>query len=95
MKVKKRLVEIFTAGCPVCSDTVKLVREMACESCEIRVYDLNAGCETNQCRQKTEQYGIRRLPAVVVDGKLVGCCENQNPVSPAALAAAGIGRCCK
>lgn len=86
----KRNVEVFTAGCPVCGDTVKLVNSIACISCEVTVYDLNKGCETNICRDKAKQYGIKRLPAVAVDGKLLECCEIGS-VSVDALKAAGVG----
>ncbi len=86
----KRLVEVFTAGCPLCDETVKLVREVACENCEIQVYDLRQGCATNECLEKASQYGIKRVPAVVIDGHLAGCCQNQQPVSRQALVDAGI-----
>lgn len=88
----KLIAEVFTAGCPLCDETVKLVRELACENCEIKVYDLREGCVTNECREKVVQYGIHRVPAVVVDGELAGCCQNQQPVSREALVAAGIGQ---
>lgn len=86
----KRTVEIFTAGCPVCDDTVKLVNSVACPSCEVTVYDLNKGAETNVCRDKAKSYGVKRLPAVAVDGKLLECCEI-GPVSLDTLKAAGVG----
>ncbi|MFQ5432334.1 MAG: glutaredoxin [Nitrospinota bacterium] len=86
----KRNVEVFTAGCPVCDDTVKLVNSIACPSCAVVVYDLNKGCESNICRDKAKQYGIKRLPAVAVNGKLLGCCEIES-VSADALKAAGVG----
>lgn len=88
----KRQVEVFTAGCPLCDPVVQLVRELACDSCEVQVYDLREGCETNECRDKATQYGIHRVPAVVVDGKLAECCRNQQPISRDALVAAGIGQ---
>lgn len=88
----KRSVEVFTAGCPLCDQAVKLVRELACDNCEIQVWDLRAGCATNECREKVAHYGIHRVPAVVVDGKLAECCQNQQPVSRAALIAAGVGQ---
>lgn len=89
--MSKRLVEVFTADCPLCDETVKLVRELACNSCEIKVYDLREGCTTNECREKAAGYGIHRVPAVIVDGKLADCCQNQQPVSRETLIAAGIG----
>lgn len=89
----KRIVEVFTAGCPLCDETLKLVRELACPNCEVQVYDLRGeGCATNECREKAKQYGIHRVPAVVVNGKLADCCSNQQPVSREALITAGLGQ---
>lgn len=86
----KRKIEVFTAGCPVCDKAVKLVKSLACPSCEVVVYDLNKGCKTNECREKAEAYGIQRLPAVAANGSLVDCCK-QGGIDAAALKAAGIG----
>lgn len=69
--MSKRIVEVFTAGCPVCEPTVKQVKALACDSCEVIIYDLNKGCDTNECRDKAEKYGITRLPAVAVDLSLI------------------------
>lgn len=88
---EKRKIEIFTAGCPVCEDTVKQVREAACPSCEVIVYDLNKGCETNECRDKAKEYGIKSVPAVAIDGKLASCCDN-NGVDIETLKQAGLGQ---
>lgn len=85
----KRIVEVFTAGCPLCDEAVKLVKELACSNCEVQVYDLHA---TNEFREKASGYGIYRVPAVVVDGKLAECCSNQQPFSREVLMAAGIGQ---
>ncbi|MBI4303247.1 MAG: thioredoxin family protein [Chloroflexi bacterium] len=87
-----RNVEVFTAGCPLCDEAVKMVRDLACEKCEVTVYDLREGCATNECREKAAKYGIHRVPAVVVDGKLVDCCGPQTPVSRQALRKAGVGQ---
>jgi len=86
----KRKVEVFTSGCPICEPTVELVEKIACDSCEVIVYDLNKGCSTNECREKAEQYGVTRLPAMAVNGKLLDCCQ-ERPVSEDALRAAGVG----
>jgi len=51
----KRKVEVFTSGCPICEPTVELVKKTACSSCEVVVYDLNKGCDTNECREKAEK----------------------------------------
>lgn len=88
---QKRRIEIFTAGCPVCEETVKQVQKAACSSCEVIVYDLNKGCETNECRDKAKEYGIKSVPAVAIDGKLASCCTNEG-VDIEALKTAGLGQ---
>ncbi len=87
----KRKVEVFTAGCPVCDEAVKAVRDTACPSCEVTVYDLNKGCATNDCRDKAKAYGVNRVPAVAVDGKLLECCRHGG-IDASVLRAAGVGR---
>jgi len=72
----KRVVEVFTAGCPVCDETVKQVKEAACGDCEVIIYDLNVGCQTNICRDKAKEYGVKSVPAVAIDGQLATCCQN-------------------
>ncbi len=86
----KRRVEVFTAGCPVCDEALKLVREMACESCEVIIYNLNEPCESGECLEKIRSYGIDRIPAVVVDGRFAECCV-VGPVTAEGLRAAGVG----
>ncbi len=88
----QRSVEVFTAGCPLCDETVKMVQELACDSCDIQVQDLREGRITDESREKLNQYGIRRVPAVVVDGRLADCCQTQQSVSREALIVAGIGQ---
>lgn len=86
----KRRVEIFTAGCLLCDETVKLVKELACPSCEVAVYDIKEQCETKECLDKMKQYNITSVPTVVVDGKIAECCK-RSKVSKETLKAAGIG----
>ncbi len=83
----KRTVEIFTAGCPVCDETVRMVEGLVCPSCELVIHELRTD---PAAVAKARQYGITRLPAVVVDGTLAECCR-QEPVSAAALRALGVG----
>lgn len=86
----ERKVEVFTAGCPVCEPAIELVKKIACNACEVIIYDLNKGCRTDECRDKAEKYGINRVPAVVIDGKLIDCCKTGG-VSEKALRNAGLG----
>ena len=82
----KRQVEVFTAGCPVCEPAVAIVNELACPDCEVTVYDLHeSGAD------KAAAYGLNRVPAVVVDGRIAACCESGG-VNRTDLEAAGIGR---
>ena len=87
---KKRQVEVFIAGCPLCDEAVKTVKSIACDSCEVTVYDLREGCATNDCREKAKLYGIHKVPAVVIDGRLCNCCQH-GPVDANSLRSAGLG----
>ena len=91
MTTKKRRVDVFTAGCPLCEDAVRLVTSLACPSCKVQVYDLREGCATNECREKAARYGITALPAVLVNGTLLDCCR-RGPIDAAMLRAAGVGQ---
>jgi protein-disulfide isomerase len=81
----KRRVEVFTAGCPLCDETVKLVKELACPSCEVTVCDLR-----EKGMEKAREYGVNSVPTVVVDGKIAECCARKKP-NREDLKAAGIG----
>jgi glutaredoxin len=83
----KRKIEVFSAGCPVCDDTVKLVSNLACPSCEVNVLDM----KTPEVAEKAKGLGIRSVPAVVIDGKLADCCTGRGPDEPT-LKAAGLGK---
>ena len=83
---QKRKIEVFSAGCAACDETVKLVNQIACESCEVEVLDMRQ----DEVAAKARQYGIRTVPAVVIDGKLSDCCAGRG-VEEATLRAAGVG----
>jgi len=87
----KRKVEVFTSECYLCEDTVKLVKELACPSCEVVVYNLADPCESKECLDKAKEYGISAVPTVVVDGKIADCCAKGKPTREALLTA-GVGK---
>lgn len=87
----KRQVEIFTAGCPLCDPVVKMVKEIACDECEITIYDMVKQCEDKTCLSKLEEYQVKKVPAIAVNGKLLSCCENQE-ISREELINAGVGQ---
>ncbi len=81
-----RKIEVFSAGCAVCEDTVALINRIACPSCEVLILDMHQP----EVAKKANQYGIRRVPAVVVDGKIADCCIGSGP-NEEQLRASGIG----
>ena len=83
----KRKIEIFSAGCPVCQETIKLVQNMACTDCVVTVLDMNDSAVASRAKK----LDIRSVPAVVIDGKLADCCARRGP-NEATLKAAGIGQ---
>jgi hypothetical protein len=94
----KRQVEVFTAGCPVCEPAVQLVKELACRDCEVTVHELGGaggsaftGRSGSAASDKAAEYGIKAVPAVVVDGQVVSCCRTPGPTRQD-LSAAGIGQ---
>lgn len=83
----KRIVEIYTAGCPICNETVQMVEAMACPSCEVKVLDMN----DPEVARRAAALSIRSIPTVVVDGELAACCTGRG-VSEEVLRAAGVGQ---
>ena len=81
-----RKIEVFSAGCAACEDTITLINRIACPSCEVEILDMHQ----SEVARKAKRYGIRSVPAVVVDGKLADCCAGRGP-DEVALRAAGIG----
>jgi hypothetical protein len=79
-------IEVFSAGCSLCDEAIALVNDLACSSCEIELLDM----QQEEVVAKAKQYGIQRVPAVAVNGKLAQCC-NGNNINAADLRAAGIG----
>ncbi|ASC69903.1 hypothetical protein XM38_008330 [Halomicronema hongdechloris C2206] len=64
--MSNRIVEVFTAGCPLCDETVKLVRALACSNCDVQIWDLCTASAPDEGIEKAAQYGIHRVPSVVV-----------------------------
>jgi alkyl hydroperoxide reductase subunit AhpF len=64
-------IEVFTAGCHLCEETLKAVREAVCEECTIIEYNIREKCESEICLEKAREYGIKAVPTVVIDGKIV------------------------
>ena len=62
------MIEVFTAGCPVCEETVSLVKQAVSDcGCEV----VERRCSGTECCEPAKRYGIRAMPTVVVDGEVV------------------------
>jgi glutaredoxin 3 len=82
-----RKIEIFSAGCPACQETIDLVNRVACPSCQVTILDM----KDLPVAARARELGIRSVPAVVIDGKLADCCAGRGP-DEATLRAAGLGQ---
>ena len=84
---RKRQIEIFSAGCAVCAETIKAVQAIACTSCEVSVLDM----ADPKIVARAAQIGVKSVPAILVDGQLADCCAGRGP-DEASLRQAGIGQ---
>ncbi len=82
----KRKVEVFSAGCGVCDETIELVEKIACESCEVEILDM----QQEDVAKRAKEYGIKSVPSVVIDGKIASCCASQG-INEGSLRADGLG----
>ena len=80
-----RKAEVFSAGCSLCDEAVKLVQSVACSSCEVSVLDM----KDITVAERAKSLGVSKVPAVVVDGKLVDCCVG-GVINEASLRASGV-----
>jgi glutaredoxin 3 len=83
----KRKIEVFSAGCAACEDTIALVNRIACAACEVHVLDMH----DSHVAQRARALGIRSVPAVVINGVLAECCAQRGP-EEITLRAAGLGQ---
>ncbi len=83
----KRTIEVFSAGCSACEETIEIINRVACPSCEVLVLDMKDPAVASRAKS----LGIRSVPAVVIDGKLADCCAGRG-LEEATLRAAGLGQ---
>ncbi len=84
---QKRTIEVFSAGCPACEDTIALVNRLACPSCDVSILDM----QDPTVASRAKSLDIRSVPAVVMNGQLADCCAGRGP-DETALRAAGLGQ---
>jgi glutaredoxin 3 len=68
-------VEVFSAGCPCCDKAVALVKDVCQASDEVEVVSMNEPRGV----ARAEHYGVKRVPAIFVNGNLAGCCAGGAP----------------
>lgn len=66
--LQKQVIEVFTAGCPLCTETLEQVRR-AVSACGCEVIERR--CAGTKCCDEAKRYGVRAMPTVVVDGQIV------------------------
>jgi predicted DsbA family dithiol-disulfide isomerase len=69
-QIKGKNIEVFTAGCYLCEETIQIVRKAKCEECTVIERNLSEECECG-CIEKAKEYGIKVVPSIVIDGKVV------------------------
>jgi hypothetical protein len=72
---QKHRIEIFSAGCATCKETIEMVRKIAGPDREVHIHDMHQ----EGVASRAKHHSVRSLPAVVVDGKLAGCCAGRGP----------------
>jgi hypothetical protein len=85
--MKKRKIEIFSAGCPLCQSTIEKIKQASCPSCDIDILDIY----DSRVAQRASSLGVLSLPAVLIDGKLAQCCSGRG-VDIDTLQASGLGK---
>lgn len=63
-------IEVFSAGCHLCEETVELVNRLVGSGSEVTILDMKEKAVAERARKM----GVRSIPSVAVNGKLAGCC---------------------
>jgi glutaredoxin 3 len=69
----KHTIEIFSAGCKTCNDTIETVKKLAGSEHDVHVHDMHR----EDIAIRASQHQIRSVPSVLIDGKLAGCCAGR------------------
>ena len=82
---QKRHIEVFSAGCPDCQEGIQLVNRLAGSTHQVEVHDMHR----SEVASRAANFGIRSVPAILIDGQLPSCCAGRGP-DEATLRAAGL-----
>lgn len=71
----RKKIEVFSAGCATCKETIELVHRLAGHGHDVEIHDMHKP----EVATRAKHYGVKSIPAVVIDGKLAGCCAGRGP----------------
>ena len=71
----RKTIEVFSAGCSTCKTTIEVVKQLAGSAHDVVIHDMHK----SEIASKAKEYGVRSVPAVVIDGKLASCCAGRGP----------------
>jgi glutaredoxin len=57
----KKKIEVFSAGCSTCNETIELVKKIAGSAHEVVIHDM----QKSEVASKAKEHGVRSVPAVV------------------------------
>ena len=63
---QRRKIEVFAADCPCCIEAMELIEFLAGNEHDVEIRDMHDPAVAAAARS----YGIHRVPAVVIDGRL-------------------------
>jgi len=66
--MERKKIEIYSAECPICKGTIDEIINAMCPTCEVTVFDTH----DPKVAERAKKIGINSVPAVVVDGKVMG-----------------------
>ncbi|MCJ2562575.1 MAG: hypothetical protein LN417_00615, partial [Candidatus Thermoplasmatota archaeon] len=48
-------IEVFTASCPLCKETLEIIERVKCGKCTVTEYNLFQRCEDKVCLEKAKK----------------------------------------
>lgn len=72
------LVEVFTKGCSSCEPMLSYAQELVSGGrYDLRIWSIAGEHSSPEGRERMRRYGMRELPAIAVDGKMLACCAEE------------------
>jgi len=84
---KRRKSEVFSAECAICRENFATIGDAVCPACDVVELDM----ANPQVARRAKALGVSSVPAIVIDGRLAGCCAGRGPELET-LKIAGLGQ---